>query len=361
MSKKVRWGLIALICLVIIGLGTYRYIIPEFGQTEENQPSQPVARTNVNRSLNVNGLIIKKQSLTDDLSTIGSLIPDEEVDLSFETSGMITEINFKEGTEVKQGQLLAKVNDKPLQAQLQKLNAQVKLAEDRVFRQNALLLKDAVSQEAYEQVKTELETLKADIELVEANIAQTELRAPFDGVIGLRQVSVGSYASPTTVVATLTKISPLKVEFSVPERHANSIAKGTKLTFSVEGKLVPYNAVVYATESRIDVETRTLTIRALYQNTDGLLLPGRYTTVNVKLNEIPNAIAIPTEAIVPELGVDKVYVYRSGKAQPVEVTTGIRTDAEVQIVKGLQVGDTIITSGTLQLRTGLDVTLDYIY
>lgn len=144
-------------------------------------------------------------------------MPDEEVDLSFETSGKIIDINFTEGSFVTKGQLLAKVNDSQLQAQLDRLKAQMPLAEDRVFRQNALLQRDAVSKEAYEQVKTELATLHADIENIKANIDMTELRAPFDGVIGLRQVSVGAYASPTTVIAKLTKITPLKVEFAVPE------------------------------------------------------------------------------------------------------------------------------------------------
>ena len=129
----------------------------------------------------------------------------KRVDLSFETSGKIVEINFEEGTAVKKGQLLAKVNDRQLQAQLQRLVSQLKLAEDRVFRQDALLKRDAVSKEAYEQVKTDLATLNADIEIIKTNIELTELRAPFDGIIGLRQVSVGTYASPTTVVAKLTK------------------------------------------------------------------------------------------------------------------------------------------------------------
>lgn len=163
--------------------------------------------------------------MTDEFTTTGVLLPDEEVDLSFETSGKIVEINFEEGTSVKKGQLLAKVNDRQLQAQLQRLVSQLKLAEDRVFRQDALLKRDAVSKEAYEQVKTDLATLNADIEIVKANIELTELRAPFDGIIGLRQVSVGTYASPTTVVAKLTKIAPLKVEFSVPERYAKQIKK----------------------------------------------------------------------------------------------------------------------------------------
>ena len=232
-------------------------------------------------------------------------------------------------------------------------------AEDRVFRQNALLERDAVSKEAYEQVKTELATLNADIDIVKANIALTELRAPFDGVIGLRQVSVGAYASPSTIVAKLTKISPLKVEFAVPERYAGQVKKGANLTFHLEGQLDGFDAKVYATESKIS-EMHSLTIRALYPNSNGTVLPGRYVSVHLKKEEIPNAIAVPSEAIVPEMGKDKIYLYKNGKAQPVEISTGIRTEAEVQVLRGLQVGDTIITSGTLQLRTALPVTLDNI-
>ena len=188
--------------------------------------------------------------------------------------------------------------------------------------------------EAYEQVKTELATLNADIDLIEANIAQTELRAPFDGVIGLRQVSVGTYASPSTIVAKLTKVSPLKVEFSVPERYANDVKIGAGVDFGLEGKLETFHAKVYARESRMDQNTHTLTLRAL---------------------------AVPSEAIVPEMGKDKIFLYKSGKAQPVEIQAGIRTEAETQVLQGLQAGDTIIISGTLQLRTGLAVTLDNIY
>ena len=130
--------------------------------------------------------------------------------------------------------------------------------------------------------------------------------------------------------------------------------------FELEGKLSSFPAKVYATESRIDQSTRTLTVRALYANSNGALLPGRYASIQLKKEEIPNAIAIPSEAIVPEMGKDKVFLYKSGKAEPVEITAGIRTEAEVQVIKGLQMGDTIITSGTLQLRTGLPVTLDNI-
>ena len=176
--------------------------------------------------------------------------------------------------------------------------------------------------------------LNADIDIVKANIALTELRAPFDGIIGLRNVSEGAYASPSVVVAKLTKISPLKIDLFVPERYASQIRPGTPLSFTVEGRNETFRAEVYAQESKVDIATRTLAVRALYPNTRGTLLPGRFVTVKIRLHDIPDAIAVPTEAIVPEMGVDKVYLYKGGKAQAVEVKTGLRTESSIQIERG---------------------------
>lgn len=359
MNKKIKWGIIIFLGIVLIGWGVYSQI-PKKNKELEAADRMVSDKKTGSKILNVNAIVVKPQLLADEIFINGSLLPDEEVNLSFETSGKITEINFEEGTAVKKGELLAKVNDSPLQAQLQKLLAQVKLAENRVYRQNTLLERDAVSKEAYELVKTELATLNADIELIQANIAQTELRAPFDGIIGLRQVSVGSYASPSTIVARLTKISPLKVEFSVPERYASDVKVGAKLAFFLSGEQDSFEAKVYARESGIDVATLTLTLRALYPNSDGRILPGRYATVQLDKQVIQDAIAIPSEAIVPEMGKDKVFLYKSGKAQPVEIITGLRTESLVQVVRGVEPGDTVIVSGTLQLRTALPVTLDNI-
>ena len=358
MNKKLKTGLIIVIGAGLVGWGIYTQMPKpneELAEADKIMTRQSPAK----KILNVNAAIVRPQVLVDEIPIIGSLLPDEEVNLSFETSGKITDINFEEGTHVTKGQLLAKVNDRPLQAQLQRLVAQLKLAEDRVFRQDALLKRDAVSKEAYEQVKTELATLNADIELVRAQIEQTELRAPFDGIIGLRQVSVGTYASPSTIVAKLTKITPLKLEFSVPESYAKDVQVGTSLNFNLTGSLNKYEAQVYARESSLDPETRSLTIRALYPNPSGIM-PGRYASITLRKQEFENALAIPSEAIVPEMGKDKVFLYKNGKAEPVDIVTGIRTEALVQAVAGLEEGDTVIISGTQQLRTGMAVTIDNI-
>ena len=360
MNKKLKWGLIA--CgIIAIAVGGYWYQQPRVN--EDIASAGPGAQGGnmgggAKKALNVNARIIRPQLLTDEYVTTGLILPDEEVSLSFETSGKIVEISFAEGTSVRKGQLLAKVNDKPLQAQLKRLEAQLELARNRVYRQEQLLKKDAASQEAYEEAKTNLATLEAEIEGVKVNIGLTELRAPFDGIIGLRQVSVGAYANPNVIVARLTKISPLKIEFSVPERYASQIRKGVNMDFMVEGNTEAFHAQVYAVESSVNKDQHVFTARGLYANANHRLLPGQYASILLKKEEIPDALVIPSEAIVPEMGVDKVFCYRSGKAMPVEITAGMRTAGEVQVLKGLVVGDTIITSGTLQLRMGLPVTLD---
>lgn len=362
MKKQIKWVSIAVGFIALIGIG-YWYQQPKVnkdivgpGATSNGSMGGAKGR----QVLNVNAKVLHPQLLTDEYVTTGLILPDEEVSLSFETSGKIVDISFTEGTTVRKGQLLAKVNDKPLQAQLKRLMAQLELARNRVYRQEQLLNKDAVSQEAYEEAKTSLATLEAEIEGVKVNIGLTELRAPFDGVIGLRQVSVGAYANPSTIVAKLTKITPLKVEFSVPERYASQIRKGINMDFSVEGFQSAFHAQVYAVESSVNKDQHVFTARGIYANADRKLLPGQYASILLKKEEIPDALVIPSEAIVPEMGVDKVFCYRSGKAMPVDIQAGIRTAGDVQVLSGLHEGDTIITSGTLQLRMGLPVTLDVV-
>ena len=354
MNKYLKWGIVAAITAGSCVYGYYQ-LAPHLNK---ELSSAEKTKTRRNRKvLNVTAKIIEPTTLTDEIITPGILVPNEEVLLTFETSGKVTDIYFKEGTFVKKGTLLAKVNDSHLQAELSRLKAQIPLAEERVNRQKTLLQRDAVSKEALEIVNTELATLKAEIEQKNAQIKMTELKAPFDGIIGLRQISVGAYASPSTIVASLTSTSPLKVEFSVSERYAQDVKKGSKLTFNANGYQETFAAEVYATDSRVNPETHSLTARALYPNKDNELLPGLHTGIRFQRQEIKNAISIPAEAIVPEMGKNKVFVYRSGKAQPVEVKTGLRTEAEVQITQGLQIGDTILTSGTLQLRKGSAVNI----
>ena len=370
MKKSTRISLIVVIVLFVAGMALYP-TIRNYYSSDKGKDAQAPPRGNPgpggrgggggDRALNINAQILKHGTLTGVIpNIIGRLIPDEEVDLSFETSGKITNIYFKEGTFVKKGDLLAKINDSPLQAELKKLQAQIPLAEDRVFRQKSLLEKDAVSKEAYEQVATELEKLNADIQLVNARISQTELRAPFDGEIGLRQVSEGTYASPSTMVATLTKTIPLKIEFSINEIYAKDVVPGTTIIFKIKDDLSTYKASVYAVESKLEKKMLTLKARATYPNPNGHLKPGQATDIIVHTTEIKDALMIPSEAIIAEMGRDIAFIYKDGKAHQVELEKGTRTESVVQILRGVSPGDTLITTGVMQLRDGLPVKIDNI-
>ncbi len=234
----------------------------------------------------------------------------------------------------------------------------IKLAEEKEFRQRSLLEKDAISRESYDQIATELQALEADLLLIQARIAETELRAPFDGIIGLRLLSEGSYASPSTKIVRLVKTSPLKIEFSIPERYAGEVRPGFPIEFRIDGNNNVFKASVYAVDPKIDIITRTIVVRALYPNTKDELKPGRFASITMRLSQIDNTIAIPTEAVIPEMDGEKVFLYKSGKAFPVKVTTGLRTESLIQIQDGLHFGDTLLTSGILQLREDLPVVLD---
>ena len=356
MRKPIKIIVFVGIAVLILGMMFY----PKIKNSLKDNNEPPMARSTSpqgGQSLSVNAMVLKSETLKDVFRTKGVLLPDEEVNLTFETSGKITQINFKEGSFVNQGQLLAKVNAAPLQAELKKLQAQLPLAQERVFRQRTLLDKDAVSQEAFETVITDLDKLNADIELVKARIDQTELRAPFSGMIGLRMVSEGTYASPQVMISKLTKISPLKIEFSVNERQVEDIKDGTKLTFTVENDLNTYEATVYAIETTLESNTLSLKARARYANPGGKLKPGRSANIEIQLQEITNTLVIPSIASIAEMGQYIAYIYKQGKAQQVILTKGLRTASSVQIIEGLNIGDTLLTTGVMQLRDGMNVSI----
>jgi membrane fusion protein (multidrug efflux system) len=360
MKNITRVTFTVIIILVLAGIVLYPKLKPLLKPKSQGGPATrgQMMRGGDQQILNVSGFLISPAQMNEMINSSGTILPDEEVELSFETSGKIVGINFTEGTRVKKGELLAKMNDRHLQAQLLKLQAQKKLTEEKEFRQRSLLDKDAISRESYDQVATELQELEADILLVQARIAETELRAPFDGIIGLRLLSEGSYASPSTKIVRLVKISPLKIEFSIPERYAGELKPGFPIEFRIDGTNQLFKATVYAVDPKIDINTRTIVVRALYPNSKEELKPGRFTSVNMRLAQINNTIAIPTEAIIPEMDGEKVFIYKAGKASSVRVTTGLRTESLIQIQSGLTFGDTLITSGILQLRESLPVVLD---
>ncbi len=310
--------------------------------------------------LSVEAYIAKPRVLNNKVLTTGNVLANEEVELRSEVSGKVTNILFREGTNVKKGDLLLKINDADLQAQLLRAQYISKLSEEKEYRQRKLLTREAISQEEYDAALNELNVNKSQIELIKAQIAKTEIVAPFNGRIGLRYVSVGSYITPSTDIASLQNIDPIKIDFSIPEKYAVSISPDDKINFKIVGSDKTYTGKVYAIEPRINSLTRTLNIRAVCSNSDGRLLPGAFADVELVLKDIKNALMIPTEALIPILKGQKLDIYSNGMVIQKEVITGIRNDSTVQITEGLSPYDTVITSGILQLRQGSQVTISKI-
>lgn len=300
--------------------------------------------------------VIHAETLDDRVMTVGTILSNEEVEIRSEIAGKVEKILCKEGARVRKGEPLLKINDAELQAQRMRAHYRQAISEQQAERQHQLFEKQLLSQEEYDNAVNELNIVKAEAQLIQAQLEKTEIRAPFDGVIGLRYVSEGSYLSPATRITTLQDNSPIKIDFTIPEKYAASIKIGDKINFSVQGVSHKFAGTIYALESRIDPATRTLHMRALSPNPDGALLPGAFANVEVVLKE-KETLTIPAFALIPELKGHRVFLYKAGKAVSQSVDIGVRTDERVEITQGVQAGDTLITSAILQLRPGVAVRL----
>jgi membrane fusion protein, multidrug efflux system len=320
------------------------------GKSDSKQAGPGAASTKGALSVSaVEGYIAKPSVLSEQVTASGTLLPAEETELHPEASGRVVRLNLPEGRSVRKGDLLLKIFDEDLRTQLQKLETQLKQAEITEQRLAELLKVKGVSQQEYDLAVLSVQTIKSDMELMRINIAKTELRAPFDGVIGLRRLSPGAYVTPATIVTTIRSASNLKLDFSIPEKYSSQIRVGQNLDFTVDGKAAANSATVIATEQNIDADFRNLLVRASVRNSKGLL-PGAFATVSLSLGNKASALLIPNEAIIPQARDKKVIVSKGGKAQFVSVKTGVRQAGLIEITDGIQAGDTICTTGMLFLR-----------
>ncbi|MCL2098309.1 MAG: efflux RND transporter periplasmic adaptor subunit [Bacteroidales bacterium] len=356
MSKKsTRTGIfIALLVVVLIIIFVPRWLNPSPG---ESAPAAPKANTG-NRSggaLPVNVYIAAPSDLINGIRAVGSLVANEEVELTSETAGKVVKISFHEGSRVKKGDLLAKINADDIVAQLERAEEQLKLLGEQLERQRILLAKDAVSRESFDKVQTDYNMTAADISLYKARIEKTEIRAAFDGVVGFRYVSEGGFVQPGTKVARMVDNSSLKIEFSIPEKYISLQLMGRDVAFQVEGFSQVFRAKVYAIDPMVEHKTRTIALRAIYDNSNEQLLPGMSATITLITFQSARAIQVPAEAIVSEMDGRSVWVVRNGKAVSTKIATGIRSESTVEIISGLIAGDSIITTGLMQLRPNMPV------
>lgn len=337
--KSILFIVVLIVALVVIKLV---WLQPKQDKGPQTGPSKTM-------TTNVTGYVVKSQVLENKLFSSGTLLANEEVSLHPEVSGKLVNIYFKEGQQVGKGALLAKINDADLQAQLKRLQYQYELANEKSKRLNSLLTIQGISQQEYDESANQLNLIQADMDYTRALLAKTEVRAPFSGTIGLRQVSAGSYVTPATTLASIQQTNVLKLDFTVPEKYADALRLGEKIQFTADNDTKPHAATVYAIEPKIDAETRNMTVRALCQGTEGLL-PGAFVRVELITKQNQAALMIPTEAVIPELKGKKVFISKAGKAMPMKIVTGMRTDAQIEIVEGLQEGDTVIVTGIMSLK-----------
>jgi len=309
-------------------------------------------------NMKVDGFVVTASSLTDNLELPGSIISNESTTINPEISGRLVYLNATEGKPVGKGTLLAKIYDGDLVAQLNKLKVQVQVAEQTAKRYEELLKINGISQQEYDLEVLNINNLKADMNIVRSNIMRTEIRAPFNGTLGLKNISPGAYVTPMTIITTIRQNSQLKLDFTLPERYSNKVRTGQLVSFTAEGSSKNYHATIIATESGVSEDNRSLIVRSIVTNNDGRILPGQFVKVKTNFDPEPDALMVPSQAIIPQARGKKVAIYSNGVANFEDVETGARDSANVQVLTGLKVGDTIITTGLMSLKPGGKVQLN---
>ncbi len=352
-NKTIRLVLLFLV-LAVAGFFIYKMAAKSNNPKEPGAaPKAEASRSGGGRSILVDAYVVKPVKLNESIEASGTLQSNEEVELKPEITGRITHIYFKEGVKVSKGTLLIKLYDGDILAQIRKLELQQQLAKTTLARQQQLLKINGISQQDVDVTSNQVSAYAADIEYNRAQLQKTEIRAPFSGTIGLRNVSEGAIVGPATIMTTLQQLDPLKIDFATPEKYRNAIRKGDPVTFTVAGDTVKYKGSIYAIDPKIDLATRSVKIRALVPNPSGRLFPGSFAKTTIQLRDNPNAIMIPSQAVIPGTRFKQVIVADSGKAKFVNVETDVRTENNVQITDGVRAGDTVIITGILQLKPGM--------
>ena len=344
MKKVPKWVIIVLVIAVLIAS---KFIFfskkdDKSANGAKNKNSMPVA---------ANYYVVKPMDFNNDIFTTGKIGALNQIDIIPEVSGKVTAIYFKEGETVTKGSTLLTLNEADLQAQLLKSKTQSQLSEQKLERLKKLMAVNGISQEELDIQENELNGYKADQAFIAAQLAKTTITAPFTGVVGLKNISEGSFVNSSTPIASLVQVKPLYVEFSVPEKYIELFRKGLAIKFSNDNNAVTktFTASIYAIEPRIDETTKTIKARAMYNGKQDFY-PGSFVKVFVNMDETKNSLMVPTQAVIPTLKGQKVILNKSGIAVETMVSIGVRTDEKIQILEGLNTGDTIITTGLLSIR-----------
>ncbi|MEG1607808.1 MAG: efflux RND transporter periplasmic adaptor subunit [Mucinivorans sp.] len=345
-----RWSLVALSILIILGYWLVPRFWPFYVGPDDTSP-QTSTRVGA-KTIPVEVYVAQKEQVLDGIRAVGSLVANEQVELASEISGKVVQVLFTEGTAVQKGQVLVRINDDDLQAQLKRYQFQEKTLSEKLNRQRILFEKEAISRETFDQVQTEYNVLLADMDILKIKIDRSQIKAPFSGVIGFRYVSQGSYIQPNSRIAMLVDYATLKVEFAVPEKYVNINMVGHGCFFTTESNPKAQRAMIYAMEPKVEENTRSIVLRATYNNASGRLRPGMSARVTIPMSQNAEVLMVPTEAIIPSISGKSVWLVRGGKLEQQQVETGTRQEAKIEVLKGLAIGDSVIITGLMQLREG---------
>ena len=320
------------------------------GGKDKKDASKPTGGPQKPSAMQVDGYIVKPEPFQENIEVPGNIVANEVAEIHPEVSGRIVQLNVAEGRYVGKGTVLAKLYDGDLRAQLNKFQIQLALAQKTEERQAQLLKIQGISQQDYDISLLQVNSLRADIGILQTSISKTVVRAPFSGKLGLKNISPGAYVSPATVIAVINQTDVLKLDFSIPEKYIDQIKIGQLVTFSFEGSQKQLGAKVIATESNITENTRSLTVRAAVIGKDAGLLPGSFAKVQLSFDPDPNALLVPSQAVLPQAIGKNIILYKGGTAIFAEITTGVRDSSRVQVLDGISAGDTVVVTGLLSVR-----------
>jgi membrane fusion protein (multidrug efflux system) len=290
------------------------------------------------------------------IRSVGTMMSDESVNISAEQAGRIAEIRFREGDQVKSGDVLLKLDDALLTAELTDARSRLVLAESNFGRATTLTKSGAGTGRALDEARAAQETARAAVELAEVRLSKTLIRAPFDGTVGLRGQSSGAYLTPGQIVVNLEKIDVLKLDFKVAELFLNQVRPGQPVEVALDA--FPghtFTGEIYAIDPMVDVNGRSLSIRARLDNKDRLLRPGLFARVAIKRKAGEKIVIVPEGAIVPRSNGPVVFRVQDGKAVETPVKLGERRSGAVEIISGVAAEDTVVTAGHARLRNGASI------
>lgn len=335
--------------VVILIISIFSFLLLACGGKDKKDASKQTGGQKA-PPMRVDAYIVKPELFQENIEVPGNIVANEVAEIHPEVSGRIIQLNVAEGRFVGKGTVLAKLYDGDLRAQLNKIQIQLALAEKTEERQSQLLKIQGISQQDYDISLLQVNSLRADIGILQTSISKTVIRAPFSGKLGLKNISPGAYVSPASIIAVINQTDVLKLDFTVPEKYIDKISIGQLVTFTFEGSKKQLGAKVIATESNITENTRSLTVRAKVIGTDNGLLPGSFAKVQLSFDPDPNALLVPSQAVLSQARGKKIILYKGGTAIFADIITGVRDSSKVQILNGIVAGDTVVVTGLLSVR-----------